>query len=242
MSVNGLRVEVRIRGFLMKNEKSDSIDDEIIEVDVDINSEDTIPVEEIEIDHEEEQKKKIEKEIVELIKKKKIDQLIEKYQNLTTMLASENKLKEEYLHTAQHVQAEFENYKKRVYKDQEFSNYRNKASILQKLLTVYEDIDRIQVQTNKETDINIIRDALKLVFKNITNTFNDLGVKIINPQDEIFDPKYHEALYTVENENLSNNKIIEVVSKGFMLDNMVLKPARVVISKLPKKKEDENST
>ncbi len=224
---------------MKKNGSDPSENDEFIEIDVD-DFEDTIQDEEIQLDPVEEERIRIETEIIKLIEEGKINLLVEKYQNLSNLLAEENKLKEEYLNTAQLVQAEFENYKKRAYKNQEFANYRNKASILQKFLTVYEDIERTLLQTTKDSDIKSVTEALKLVFKNIQESLNDLGVKVIDPQDEIFDPKYHEVLYTIDNEKIKDNKILEVVSKGFILDNMVLKPARVVISKVPKKQENGN--
>ncbi len=222
---------------MYKKSSDPSEEDELIEVDVE-DDQDTIQTQEIEIDPVEEEKIRIEAEILKLIDKGKINLLVEKYQDLSKLLAEESKLKEEYLNTAQVVQAEFENYKKRAHKDQEFSNYRNKANILQKFLTIYEDIERTHLQTTKDSDLKIVRDALKLVFRNMKDSFSDLGIKVIDPLDEIFDPKYHDILYTTENEKLADNKIIEVVSKGFILDNMVLKPARVVISKVPKKKEN----
>ena len=223
---------------MQKNNEKPSEQEEFIEVDVE--DEDTGEEEDtIQIDPVEEERKRIETEILDLIEKGKIDLLVEKYQNLSKLLAEESKLKKEYLNTAQLVQAEFENYKKRVYKDQEFSNYRNKANVLQKFLTIYEDIERIDFQTEKDSNIKTIKEALKLVYRNMKEALSDLGVKIIDPQDEIFDPKFHEAIYITEDDNLPNNKIVDVTSKGFILDNIVLKPARVVISKKPKKSADE---
>ena len=219
---------------------SDPKEEEFIEVDVE-GEDDSIQTEDLEIDPVEEEKQKSENEIKKLIEEGKIDLLVEKYQNLSYALTEANKLKKEYLSTAQLVQAEFENYKKRVHKDQEFANYRNKASILQKFLTIYEDIERTYLQTTTESDIKTIQDALKLVFRNIKDSLSDLGVKVIDPQDEIFNPKYHEVLYTTENPDITDNKIIEVVTKGFILDNIVLKPARVVISKIPRKNDNGNN-
>ena len=218
----------------MNNKKSNpSEEEDFIEVDVE-DTEETIQPKEIEIDPVEEEKKRIENEIISLIDKGKIDLLVEKYHNLSKLLNEETKLKSEYLNTAQLVQAEFENYKKRAHKDQEFANYRNKASILQKFLTIYEDIERTHLQTEKDNDIKATKEALKLIFRNMKESLSDLGVRVINPQDEIFDPKFHEVLYTSEDEKLPDNKIIDVISNGFILDEIVLKPARVVISKKPK--------
>ncbi len=226
----------------MYKESSDPVEEEeIIEVDVEEDSEDAFLTEEIEIDPEEVERKRIEDEIIKLIDKGKINPLVKKYQKISKSLASEIKLKEEYLHTAQLVQAEFENYKKRVHKDQEVANYRNKANILQKFFTIYEDIERTHLQNTKETDIKTASEAFKLIFRNIKDIFTDLGIKIINPQDEIFDPKHHEVLYTLDNKELPDNRIIEVVEKGFLLDSIVLKPARVIISKVPKNIENGNN-
>jgi len=218
---------------MTKNDKS-SKDEIFVEVDVDDEDMDK-QSKDIEIDPLEEEKKRVETEILTLIEKGKIDLIVEKYQDLLIDLKEERKLSQEYLNTAQLVQAEFENYKKRAYKDQEFSNHRNKASILQKFLKIYEDLDRTHLQTSEDSDIEHVREALTIVFRNMKDSLSDLGVKVIDPKDEIFDPKYHEALYTTENAEIEDNKIVEVISKGFILDSIVLKPARVVISKQPKK-------
>ena len=240
MSAIGLRTENITMVFLMEKESNTPVEDEFIGVDVEEEEDELAPAE-IKIDPIEEEKKRIETDIIELIDKGKVDVLVEKYQNLTKLLSEEIKLKEEYLNTAQLVQAEFENYKKRVYKDQEYANYRNKASILQKFLVIYEDIERTYSKTSIDSDLKTTIDALKLIFRNMQETLADLGVKIIDPLDEIYNPKFHEALYVKEDDKIEENKIIEVVSKGFIVDNNVLKPARVVISKKPKKIEDGNS-
>ena len=233
MSVNGLRNIIE-RGLLMK--KNNDASDEEIFVEVDISEDgNEDKSEDTKIDPIEEEKIRIENEILKLIEKGKIELLVTKYQEISKALDEERKQKREYLNTAQLVQAEFENYKKRAHKDQEFSNYRNKANILQKFLTVYEDIERTYLQTTTESDIKPMKEALKLVFRNMTDSLSDLGVKVIDPKDEIFDPKYHEVLYTTEDSEVEDNKIVDIISKGFILDNIVLKPARVVISKHPKK-------
>jgi molecular chaperone GrpE len=58
------------------------------------------------------------------------------------------------------------------------------------------------------------------------------GVKGMNPIGEKFDPYKHEALFVEENDNFPENTIIEELDKGYYLNNMVLKPAGVKISKL----------
>jgi len=74
-------------------------------------------------------------------------------------------------------------------------------------------------------------------FNNLKATFESLNVKTIDPKKEIFNPQYHEAIHVVENEEVETNTIVDVVSIGFVLEDVVIKPAKVVITR----KSNKNS-
>jgi len=244
MSVIGLKNEIQRWVFPMF-EKADNPEkeEEFIEVDVDSEPEEQVSQEEIKLIPEEVEKNHLSVEILNLVNNSQVDKLTEIIWTLNQELREAKIKQDEFLYTAQRVQADFENFKKRMQKDQEFSNFRNKSSILQKLTTVYEDLEKTLTVLNENDDLKSSKDAIKMIFNNTKSTFETLGIKVINPIDDIFDPKYHEALYTVEDAEKDNNQIIEVVSKGFMLEGILLKPARVAIAKPPQKKkeEDDNS-
>ena len=215
-------------------------EEEFIEVDVDSEPEEQSSQDEEELNPEEVERNQLSVEILNLVNNNQVEKLTEIIWLLQKELKEANIKEEEYLYTAQRVQADFENFKKRVQKDQEFSNFRNKSNILHKLTTLYEDLERTQIEIIENDDLKSSKKAIKMIFENTKSTFETLGMKVINPINEIFNPKFHEVLYTIEDAKKANNQIIEVVTKGFMLEDNLLKPARVVISKLPQKKKEEN--
>ncbi|MHA1953900.1 MAG: nucleotide exchange factor GrpE [Candidatus Heimdallarchaeaceae archaeon] len=221
----------------LDEEKEEFIEEEFIEVDVEDFENDKVSEEKIDPDTEllEAAKKEIEK----LVEKNKTEEIMNRYFSLLKENDQLNQLKEEYLKTAQVVQAEFENYKKRVHKDKEWSNFQNKQKVIQKFLTFYDDIERTQEMFTNHPDVGQVKDAVNLIFGNLKSAFESLDIEIIDPQKEVFNPQFHEAVYALEKEGIKKNQIIEVLSKGFKIESTVIRPARVVIAKIPEKKETE---
>ena len=238
MSVNVQKTRhLEGKGSLMKlNEEEEIDEEEFIEVDVeDFESEEVSE----EVDPDAELLETVKKDIEKLVEKNKIDKIIKMHFSLLKEIDQSNQLKEEYLKTAQVVQAEFENYKKRVHKDKEWSNFQNKQKVIQKFLTIYDDIERTQEMFTNHPDVGQVKDAVNLIFGNLKSAFESLDIEIIDPQEEIFNPQFHEAVYALEKEGIKKNQIIEVLSKGFKIESTVIRPARVVIAKIPEKKETE---
>ncbi len=222
-------------GSLMsENEKTnDKSTDDLIEVDVD-DIEDITEVENKEpekVDSEKLEMDKTREEFQQLIAKNKTEKAVEKYMILFKELKQSNNEKNDYLKTAQMVQANFENYKKRAYKDQEWSSFQSKMKIVERFLSFYDDLDRSVTSFNNDPDIESLKEALNLVFGNLKAAFESLNVKTIEPEKEIFNPQYHEAIHIVENEEVETNTIVDVVSIGFILEDVVIKPAKVVITR-----------
>ncbi|MCG3223986.1 MAG: nucleotide exchange factor GrpE [Candidatus Heimdallarchaeota archaeon] len=219
---------------MSENEKTnDKSTDDLIEVDVD-DIEDITEVENKEpekVDSEKLEMDKTREEFQQLIAKNKTEKAVEKYMILFKELKQSNNEKNDYLKTAQMVQANFENYKKRAYKDQEWSSFQSKMKIVERFLSFYDDLDRSVTSFNNDPDIESLKEALNLVFGNLKATFESLNVKTIEPEKEIFNPQYHEAIHIVENEEVETNTIVDVVSIGFILEDVVIKPAKVVITR-----------
>ena len=224
--------------------------EKIVEVDVlHEDTEDTITTtkendagKETKVEEQEEQKRSEEEllrdELQELAKKD-INQLIERYIALYKELEEVKALRDEYLETAQRVQANFENYKKQVDKNIAWSNFHNKSKILTKFLTIYDDLERTLEAFDKHPDVPTAREAIKMVLRNMRSTLESLDLTLIEPKKERFDPQYHEVIHVVETTEEEDNTIIEVVSKGFKLENTVIRPAKVVVAKNPKKDKKE---
>lgn len=74
-------------------------------------------------------------------------------------------------------------------------------------------------------------EGLVLTHKLLLDVLQKFGIKQINPLNENFDPKYHEALTSIVNKDVEPNKVLQVVQKGYFLQDRILRPARVVVSR-----------
>ena len=135
----------------------------------------------------------------------------------------------EYLELAQRLKAEFENYKKRnaELSLQSFDN--GIAHTVEKLLPA---IDSFKQAKNSISDENTIK-GLDLVLNQILTAFKEIGVTKISAIGEQFDPNYHNAVMVENNEDYSDNEIIDEFKEGFILKNeRVIRHSVVKINKL----------
>ena len=116
---------------------------------------------------------------------------------------------------------------------------RNKIEISQKILNktnqlmlsfigVYEDFIRAKtalINDNSNTE------GLDAVIKNMENLLSENNIKQIEAIGEIFDPKLHEAVSTVEDNSLDDGTITQEVAKGYISSQEVIKPSKVIVSK-----------
>jgi molecular chaperone GrpE len=127
--------------------------------------------------------------------------------------------------------AEIENIKKRSQKEVENAYKYSTESILQEIIPIY---DSLSLSCNL-SDEKITKEQLdqgnKLLLSMFQKIFEKNNIEEINPQGESFNPEFHQAISTIENNNEENDKITEVVQKGYLLNNRVIKPALVIVIK-----------
>jgi molecular chaperone GrpE len=138
---------------------------------------------------------------------------------------------EKYLNSLVRARADFENYKKSVQRDKEQYNTILKEKIMKKLIDHYEDLLRAQQIMEINNSNESIRNGFKMIVQNFQKMLEDEGLSPMNCKGEKFDPYKHESVIVEENDDLPENTIIEVIDKGYYLNNKVLKPARVKVSK-----------
>jgi len=139
---------------------------------------------------------------------------------------------DKYLNSLVRTQADFENYKKSVQRDKEHYDTILKEKIVKKLINHYEDLLRalkiLEVNNSDES----IQKGFKMIISNFEKILEEEGVKPMNCKGEKFDPYKHDAILVEENNDLPENTILEEIDKGYYLNNKVLKPARVKVSKI----------
>ena len=142
-------------------------------------------------------------------------------------LATKDAKIEELTGTVKRVQAEFENYKKRV--DREWAERSKLAgeSIVVDLLAVLDTLDEAVGESNADDEPK--DDGLEGIRRQLLQTLQRAGLREI-PTDGQFDPFLHEALMREEVESGDAGRILEVFQKGYMLGSKVIRAARVKVS------------
>ena len=146
---------------------------------------------------------------------------------LEERLAEAEARAEEYLATAQRVAADFENYRKRAARDQESLVARAHERLVKELLPVLDDLERALAAAEEHEEAKL-EEGVRLVHAELAAALEREGLAEIETNGQ-FDPHVHEALLSQPSDR-EEGSVIEVIQKGYMLGDRVLRPARVVIS------------
>jgi len=140
----------------------------------------------------------------------------------------DSKIKE-LTETTQRLQAEFENYKKRVEKEKsEFSKCANQ-DLIKQLLPFIDDFELALKNCRAKDDFY---KGIELIYSHLIEALHSQGLKQIDCIGKKFDPYYHEALMTEESDK-QENIILEEMQKGYMLNDKVIRHSKVKVSKKP---------
>src|ERR671924_1117606 len=146
---------------------------------------------------------------------------------LAERLAEVEKERDDYLGDLQRVAAEFENYRKRVARDQESLAARAHERLVKELLPVLDDLERALGAAAEHQEAKL-EDGVRLVHRELRDALAKEGLEEISTEGG-FDPHVHEALVS-QPSDADDGAIIEVIQKGYRLGDQVPRPARVVIS------------
>jgi len=136
--------------------------------------------------------------------------------------------------------AEFENYKKRTAK--EYARVVDMASdsILREFLDVVDDFER--AKTHAGSDADTLAQGLELIYSKLLELLSRHGVRQIDSIGKSFDPMYHEAIMQIESADKDDGSIVEEIQKGYSINNRVLRPARVIVTrKIPASYQEEDT-
>lgn len=130
------------------------------------------------------------------------------------------------------LNADFQNFKKRIEKQKAEWLLIGEEAIILKFLPVLQDLERAlnaaAAGTNEQPEA--WSDGLRVVHKNLLKALTDLDVQEVNVSGE-FNPEFHEAIAQVESLNHSSGQIVDVVSKGYLFKGKVVKYAQVTVAK-----------
>jgi molecular chaperone GrpE len=135
--------------------------------------------------------------------------------------------RDEYLDALQRLKAEFDNYRKRVARDQQELVARASERLVRELLPVLDDLERALEFATAHEEAQL-EDGVRLVHRSFADALVKEGLAEI-PTDGTFDPHTQEALLSQPSE-AEEGTVIQVLQKGYTLGDRVLRPARVVVS------------
>jgi molecular chaperone GrpE len=129
------------------------------------------------------------------------------------------------------VQAEFENARKRA--EREKLEFRDAASgsIVERFLPV---LDNLQLALKSSGTVEQVRSGVDLIVKQMQEVLRQMQVVQVSAEGEAFDPRLHEALGTVDREDLPDQHVAEEVRRGYKLRERLLRPALVRVARNPK--------
>jgi molecular chaperone GrpE len=154
-------------------------------------------------------------------------------QDFEALLADAEKEKDEYLELAKRTQADFENFRKRMAAEVQAAGVRGKSNLIREVVPALDDLERALQAAGLDPEGDSedgLAHGVLLVFRNLRETLARNGVETVDPKGEKFDPQWHEALSTVAVEGTDPGTIVEVMQKGYKLDEQLVRPARVVVS------------
>jgi len=138
----------------------------------------------------------------------------------------------EYWDQVVRMRAEVENNRKRAERDVENAHKYALKNFVDSLLPVIDSMEMGQMAANAENaTLESIREGSELTMTMFAQVLERSGLQQINPLGEKFDPEKHQAISMVEVPDATPNSVIEVMQKGFSLNDRLIRPAMVVVTK-----------
>jgi len=126
--------------------------------------------------------------------------------------------------------AEYDNYRKRAVRERQEASVRGQAELLRGLIDALDDLSRFAHVDPATTDTKTVVDGAAMVERKMLKTLASIGVEVINPVDQTFDPATMEAVATEPALSPEDDHVVaKVYQPGYLFNGQLLRPARVVV-------------
>jgi molecular chaperone GrpE len=165
--------------------------------------------------------------------KRKKEEREKEIEELRTKLEEKEKEAKEVYDRLLRMAADFENYKKRAAKEKEdWTKFANE-DLLKAILPFIDNLQRAVNHAETVADTGVMIEGVRLTLQQILQTLNRFGLVPFESVGKIFDPAMHEAMLVVESDQHEPNRVVEEFQKGYLLNDRLLRPATVSVSKRP---------
>ncbi|MBN1475076.1 MAG: nucleotide exchange factor GrpE [Syntrophaceae bacterium] len=135
--------------------------------------------------------------------------------------------------------ADFDNYKKRAAKDKTDTIKFANEELIKDILPFMDSLDRAMEHTGS-AELDSFKDGIKLIQDQLLCCLKKHGVEKIESVGGDFDPNYHEAMMHMHSNEHEDNKVINEIATGYLLNGRLLRPSKVCVCKRNNKEKDTN--
>ena len=128
------------------------------------------------------------------------------------------------------VQADYDNFRKRTQKEKEELAKYASAKLIENLLPSIDNFDRALAASEATGDFEALAKGLDMIYRQLKSTMEAEGLAEMEPVGTPFNPEFHQAVMTVETDEYEEGIVVEVLQKGYMLKDKVIRPAMVKVS------------
>ena len=125
------------------------------------------------------------------------------------------------------LMAEYDNFRKRSAKEKLEIGDTVKGNAINEILPVFDNFERALAAETADT---VYKQGIEMIFKQFGDSLKKLGVEIINPLGEVFDPNIANAVNQIEDPELGENVVAQVFQKGYKISDKVIRYAMVVVA------------
>ncbi len=133
--------------------------------------------------------------------------------------------------------ADLENFRRRVAREKDELRQFAAASLLESLLPILDNLQLGLAAARQQTDTNAIVDGVAMILEQLRGVLDRHGLKEVNPVGKQFDPHLHESISHQASAEVPEEHVLQVVRIGYTLHGRLLRPASVVLSSGPARKE-----
>lgn len=155
-------------------------------------------------------------------------------QKMNDLVLSNNK-QEHLIHELKNgyvkLKSDFDNYKSSSKKENERNKFFIKREILSQILPIVDDFNRFVSIFSNEEDV-VEAKGILLIYKKMNKILSKLGLSEIKTINEKFNDEFHEAITTSSNNDIENGIITEEIEKGFIMEEQIIRPAKVVVNEI----------
>lgn len=127
--------------------------------------------------------------------------------------------------------SEFENFRRRTAKEKIDLIQNASQNVLKELIPVVDDFERAQLSFETATEIEPVREGINLIFNKLHGVLKRQGLTPMEAQGTTFDVELHECITQIDTTNEMKGKVVDVIEKGYYLNDKVIRYAKVVVGK-----------